>query len=90
MIFRSLETNDSEITLTAWTSVCPWRQTLNDERCFGKGVKKRDIRRIDKGHWILRAAGNNWATQTMDEERRNELELTNADRAFLLQVGFRP
>jgi len=29
-------------------------------------------------------------TQTTDEESRIELELTDEDRAFLLQVGIRP
>jgi hypothetical protein len=29
-------------------------------------------------------------SQTIDEESRNELELTNEDRTFLLQVGIRP
>ena len=29
-------------------------------------------------------------TQAMDEESRNELELTDEDRTFLLQVGIRP
>jgi hypothetical protein len=29
------------------------------------------------------------ATQTMDEESRDELALTDEDRAFLLQVGIR-
>ena len=30
------------------------------------------------------------STQTIDEESRNELELTDEDRAFLSQVGIRP
>jgi hypothetical protein len=29
-------------------------------------------------------------TQAIDEESRNELELTDEDRTFLLQVGIRP
>ena len=28
--------------------------------------------------------------EAMDEESRNELELTDEDRTFLLQVGIRP
>lgn len=34
------------------------------------------------------ASGN--GTQPIDEESRTELELTDEDRAFLLQVGTRP
>jgi hypothetical protein len=34
------------------------------------------------------ASGN--GTQAIDEESRTELELTDGDRAFLLQVGIRP
>jgi hypothetical protein len=29
-------------------------------------------------------------TQTIDEESRNEMELTDEDRAFLFQAGIRP
>jgi hypothetical protein len=29
-------------------------------------------------------------SQTIDEVSRNELELTNEDRTFLLQMGIRP
>jgi hypothetical protein len=34
--------------------------------------------------------GEQAATQAIDEESRNELELTDEDRTFLLQVGIRP
>jgi hypothetical protein len=35
-------------------------------------------------------AGEHLGMQAIDEESRNELELTHEDRTFLLQVGIRP
>ena len=36
------------------------------------------------------SCGKQLGTQTIDEESRNEVELSNEDRTFLLQVGIRP
>jgi hypothetical protein len=44
----------------------------------------------EKGPLDSTSGGKELGTQTIDEESHNELELTNADRTFLLQVGIRP
>ena len=51
-----------------------WRMNLAEE--------KRRLERTSGSEQL--------GTQTIDEESRNELELTDEDRAFLLQVGVRP
>ena len=51
-----------------------WRMNLAQEK-----------RRLDST-----SGGEQLGTQTIDEESRNGLELTNEDRTFLLQVGIRP
>ena len=50
-----------------------WRMNLAQEK-----------RRLDST-----SGGEQLGAQTIDEESWNELELTNEDRAFLLQVGIR-
>ena len=50
-----------------------WRMNLTQEK-----------RRLDST-----SGGEQLGAQTIDEESWNELELTNEDRAFLLQVGIR-
>ena len=50
-----------------------WRMNLAEE--------KRRLERTSGGEQL--------GTQTIDEESRNELGLTDEDRAFLLQVGVR-
>jgi hypothetical protein len=51
-----------------------WRMNLAEEK-----------RRLERT-----SGSERLGTQTIDEESRNELELTDEDRAFLLQVGVRP
>ena len=51
-----------------------WRLNLAEE--------KRRLKRTSGSEQL--------GTQTTDEESRNELELTDEDRGFLLQVGVRP
>jgi hypothetical protein len=51
-----------------------WRMNLAEEK-----------RRLDST-----SGREQLGTQTIDEESRNELELTDEDRTFLLQVGIMP
>ena len=44
----------------------------------------------EKGPVDSTSGGEQLGTQTIDEESPNELELSNEDRTFLLQVGIRP